>query len=1039
MPLTNFPGSLDVYVNPASGDLLSSVVVPHWIQHSQLNDAVTAIQTKIGIDGSSVTTSFDYLLKNTASVNPGHKHTFGALTDVTLSSPASGEVLYYTGSHWTNSNLTSSLLTGLSISPSSTIASTDTILQAFGKLQAELNTIGVTAAVPTTRTLQFLGTTNQISVDQTVYDLSANRAWTFSLPQNIHTGATPTFKKLTLQTAASGGDGSYLVLDHGDNASPIYIRAGFAGYYQDAFRIEDSYGSQFQIINVNTGSRSILIGGEANSDPAIKVYSPSKATHFYGSTLFHETSYHDNNKGIAWADSGGTNRSLVVLDNSNNTYLGPVATGWGATTYLQAGTGLNINVNGASGSFTTALAITSAGAATFGASGTALTVTNDSQFWGNVGIRRAVGTNPLTIQDTANDAGILIRNLAGTSFTRLAFTGDNTYLDSSGGVVRLSVAGSTKFTVASSLVSTNQAFTADGLISGGAGANITGQTYSTTGFLVNNYQSYKSKNAAGTAVDLFYLDSSNDLWIQMQSGKAVIFDQGGSEAGRFSAGRRFLLGSPTDDGANKLQVTGTSLFTGNVRVTGKIGVNRAPTYALDVSDTGTYFRLIDTSVNANGFLLTPNNGAGSHGFSFYDGNASATRLTINSSGGVNIGSGSCASNFSVGTGTDVVSWEVATTSSTNVFVSAYNRYGGAYGNLYNDVAAFVFRPSSSGSNQIWMTSSGLGVNNNNPLYKIDVVGPGSNVDAMQIQKGSGEGGLRFSFANANHISYIRTYEDNANSYMHFGVASGTSTSVSVLKLFGDGKARFYSDLTVDGALYANSNHCQFYDFTASSTNYCADFTKAIRAVGITSSAGISNTGVLTSNYGGGDNRAAQLNGEVRTTLGTGTQATGVLHFSTTGGEEDRVIGDAKTIHLADVSTTTATTTGQFLRWNQSTTKWEPYLPTCTLTLIAYDQQLTTGDYSARMLVPEIANGSASYTIKKIRYYRGTSTTGNTFQLKKNGSTSCLTTAISPSTATSGSSTTFSTSTVSSGDTLHINFSATDASSYWIIQVDLEVA
>ena len=92
-----------------------------------------------------------------------------------------------------------------------------------------------------------------------------------------------------------------------------------------------------------------------------------------------------------------------------------------------------------------------------------------------------------------------------------------------------------------------------------------------------------------------------------------------------------------------------------------------------------------------------------------------------------------------------------------------------------------------------------------------------------------------------------------------------------------------------------------------------------------------------------------------------------------------------------------------------------------------------------MLVPEIANGSASYTIKKIRYYRGTSTTGNTFQLKKNGSTSCLTTAISPSTATSGSSTTFSTSTVSSGDTLHINFSATDASSYWIIQVDLEVA
>ena len=68
----------------ASGDKLNS---PNHITHHALEDDTSeAIQAKIGIDNSAVTTSLDYLLKNSASSNPGHKHTLAqGATDITAS------------------------------------------------------------------------------------------------------------------------------------------------------------------------------------------------------------------------------------------------------------------------------------------------------------------------------------------------------------------------------------------------------------------------------------------------------------------------------------------------------------------------------------------------------------------------------------------------------------------------------------------------------------------------------------------------------------------------------------------------------------------------------------------------------------------------------------------------------------------------------------------------------------------------------------------------------------------------------------------
>ena len=55
---TNFPTSLDSLTNPISTDKLNNP--SHSAQHTNINDAVEAIQAKVGVNGSAVTTTLDY-------------------------------------------------------------------------------------------------------------------------------------------------------------------------------------------------------------------------------------------------------------------------------------------------------------------------------------------------------------------------------------------------------------------------------------------------------------------------------------------------------------------------------------------------------------------------------------------------------------------------------------------------------------------------------------------------------------------------------------------------------------------------------------------------------------------------------------------------------------------------------------------------------------------------------------------------------------------------------------------------------------------
>ena len=64
-----FPNGLDPFVNPVGGDNLDSP--PHATQHININDAMSAVQTRVGVTGSTVPATIDFELHNTGS---GHNH-----------------------------------------------------------------------------------------------------------------------------------------------------------------------------------------------------------------------------------------------------------------------------------------------------------------------------------------------------------------------------------------------------------------------------------------------------------------------------------------------------------------------------------------------------------------------------------------------------------------------------------------------------------------------------------------------------------------------------------------------------------------------------------------------------------------------------------------------------------------------------------------------------------------------------------------------------------------------------------------------------
>lgn len=90
---SDFPTSIDNYTNPSNTDKLNNP--SHSVQHQNANDAVEAIEAKVGVNGSAVTTTHDYKLGEvTGSDKSVGKTATQTLTNKTLTSP---KVVAYDG------------------------------------------------------------------------------------------------------------------------------------------------------------------------------------------------------------------------------------------------------------------------------------------------------------------------------------------------------------------------------------------------------------------------------------------------------------------------------------------------------------------------------------------------------------------------------------------------------------------------------------------------------------------------------------------------------------------------------------------------------------------------------------------------------------------------------------------------------------------------------------------------------------------------------------------------------------------------------
>jgi hypothetical protein len=98
---SQYPAALDNLINPTTSDTLNSVTVPHHLQHANANDALEAIQTVLGINpaGSHLTVKDRIAAAESDILN---QSVLNGLTDVTINSVATGQVLRYNGAAWVN-------------------------------------------------------------------------------------------------------------------------------------------------------------------------------------------------------------------------------------------------------------------------------------------------------------------------------------------------------------------------------------------------------------------------------------------------------------------------------------------------------------------------------------------------------------------------------------------------------------------------------------------------------------------------------------------------------------------------------------------------------------------------------------------------------------------------------------------------------------------------------------------------------------------------------------------------------------------------
>ena len=177
---TSFPSGLDALTNPTSSDGLNSP--DHAGQHADANDAIEALEAKVGINSSAVTSSLDYKITNINASNLAS----GTVPTARISGSYTGITGLGT---LTVGSIPASLLTGTTL-PASIVTSSLTSVGtlASGSVPATLLTGTtlpssiVTSSLTSVSTLTALTTTGQITMNRGALGTTSGNSITFLNP-----------------------------------------------------------------------------------------------------------------------------------------------------------------------------------------------------------------------------------------------------------------------------------------------------------------------------------------------------------------------------------------------------------------------------------------------------------------------------------------------------------------------------------------------------------------------------------------------------------------------------------------------------------------------------------------------------------------------------------------------------------------------------------------------------------------------------------------------------------------------------------------
>ena len=214
---TNFPTSKDTLTNPSGTDVMADV--SHSSQHANANDAIEAIQTKVGVDSSTDATSIDYKLTNASSSNPGHKHTAAAVSDFDTEVSNNTDVAANTSARHNQQH---------SITSASDHTSTATAGQ---MLKADANGLPVDATNTDAQVAQAVtdsGTAVQPG-DLATVATSGDHVDLANKGTNTHAQIDTAVTNSANHIASNGSDHSYIDQDVTSGSSPTFDGANFSG------------------------------------------------------------------------------------------------------------------------------------------------------------------------------------------------------------------------------------------------------------------------------------------------------------------------------------------------------------------------------------------------------------------------------------------------------------------------------------------------------------------------------------------------------------------------------------------------------------------------------------------------------------------------------------------------------------------------------------------------------------------------------------------------------------------------------------------